>query len=115
MRGPARAAVVAGGLLALAFAASAGATTEESQKPKKVPTAPILTVMNSVVDRLAPKFLSRRGEGPRVSVAHGVFGLGTYAPRGGADWGVAAPPLQVFPRAGLGTSLNLDPVTGKIF
>ena len=38
----------------------------------------------------------------RVSVKDGLIGLGSYDPRGGADYGMHAPPRHLFPRAGVG-------------
>jgi hypothetical protein len=76
---------------------------------------PLLVVMNEVVDRLGPRLLAPPApESRRLSVKNGLVGLGAYDARGGeAPLGFAAPPLHVFPRAGFGNSLNLDPVTGR--
>jgi hypothetical protein len=75
---------------------------------------PLLVVMNEVVSRMLPRLL--RAPAPdsrRISVRGGLVGLGGGTPRGGEGFGVAAPPLTLFPRAGFGNSLNLDPVTGR--
>ena len=62
---------------------------------------------------LAPRLT--RDTASRVSVKDGLIGLGSYDPRGGADLGMHAPPRHLFPRAGAGNSLNVDPNTGRSY
>jgi hypothetical protein len=106
---------VAATLLAASALSSAGAAAEAGQLsalPKE--QRPLLIVMNEVVDGLLPKILA----GPsattqRVTVRNGLLGLGPFEPRGGSDGGLKAPPRTLFPRAGLGNSLDVDPITGR--
>jgi hypothetical protein len=93
-------------------AASAGKGGKLAELPKE--QRPLLIVMNEVVDGLLPKILA----GPsattqRISVRDGLLGLGPFDPRGGSDGGLKAPPRNLFPRAGFGNSLNVDPITGR--
>jgi hypothetical protein len=92
-------------LLGIASPALAGSAKERK---------PILLVMDRVVAELSPHFRSTL-ESPRTSVGKGLFGIGAYRPPGGSAWGFGAAPVQVLPRAGGGVSLNLDPVTGKLY
>jgi hypothetical protein len=70
---------------------------------------------NEVIARALPKLLEKPGDTAyRISVAGGLVGIGAYDARGGSDFGVNAPPLHIFPRAGAGNSLNIDPVTGRL-
>jgi hypothetical protein len=72
--------------------------------------------MGEVVERLIPSFLDApRDESRRVSVKNGLVGLGSWSPPGGEGYGVKAPPLHLFPRAGMGQSLNVDPITGRSY
>ena len=76
----------------------------------------ILLVMNKVVDRLIPRLIDEpRAESHRLSVKNGLIGLGAHRPQGGVGYGMKSPPLDLFPRAGLGTSLNVDPITGRSY
>jgi hypothetical protein len=78
------------------------------------PRAPILLTMRRLVDELdVGDAAADARRGRRLAFAGGVLGLGPYDPAGGSDLGVKAPPLHLFPRAGLGNSLNVDPVTGR--
>ena len=97
-------------LLALVLLAVRADETPPAPKGQR----PLLVVMNDVVDRLVPKLLAPPApEARRLSIRDGLVGVGAYDPRGGADPGVKAPPLRLFPRAGAGNSLNADPVTGR--
>jgi hypothetical protein len=77
----------------------------------------MLVVMNDVIDRLFPRLLAPpSSEARKVSIHDGLVGVGAYDPRGGTDSGhegFASPPLLLFPRAGAGNSLNVDPATGR--
>jgi hypothetical protein len=82
--------------------------------PVEKGSKPLLIVMNEVVDRLLPKFLAPPApEARRISIRDGLVGVGAYDPRGWTDAGFKSPPLVLFPRAGAGNSLNVDPVTGR--
>jgi hypothetical protein len=103
-------------LLALIAPGSAAAASRDGEARTGKSARPILQVMNEVVDGLIRAIAAGpTEESRRVSVRDGLFGLGPYRPRGGADGGVAGPPLQLFPRAGLGVSLNVDPTTGSYY
>jgi hypothetical protein len=100
---------VSGALLALLLLAPSGEATPAPKAPR-----PLLVVMNEVVDRLVPKILGPPApEARRLSIHDGLVGVGAYDPRGWTNPGYKSPPLQLFPRAGAGNSLNLDPVTGR--
>ena len=74
----------------------------------------LLVVMNVVVERLLPKLIDDpASQASRASFKNGLFGLGPYEPPGETFAGPQGPPLQLFPRAGFGTSLNRDPITGR--
>jgi hypothetical protein len=101
---------VTAALLALVLVVARGDETPPSPKG----TRPLLVVMNDVVDRLFPKLLAPPSpEAHRLSVRDGIVGIGAYDPRGWTQTGFTSPPLQLFPRAGAGNSLNADPVTGR--
>jgi hypothetical protein len=108
-------------ILVLVLAAGANASTRRDEahsatKPAPRPRRAILVVMNEVVERVLPRFVDApRDESRRVSVKDGLFGLGSYSPRGGEGYGVAGPPIHLFPRAGAGQSLNVDPITGRSY
>ncbi|HWW95952.1 MAG TPA: hypothetical protein VN375_21455 [Vicinamibacteria bacterium] len=111
-----RARVVATLLAVSAFsragAAAAADTAKHSALPKE--QRPLLMVMNEVVDGLLPKILAEPSPTTqRVTVRNGLLGLGPFEPRGGSDGGLKTPPRNLFPRAGLGNSLNVDPITGS--
>jgi hypothetical protein len=112
--------------LALALAASGAparkaddskAKTEEAdRRPTASFPRPILLVANEVIERTFPSLLKARGDtSRRISVKDGIVGLGAYNPRGGADFGMYAPPRHLFPAAGVGNSLNVDPNTGRSY
>ena len=106
-------------LLAIALSASAedaGSGGEKAGRSSQLPKGrrPMLIVMNEVVDGLWPKLKApAAGQARRVSVRNGLLGVGAYDPPGGADAGVKAPPLHVYPRAGAGNSLGVDPITRR--
>jgi hypothetical protein len=101
---------VSGALLALVLLAAAGDDTPPAPKG----TRPLLVVMNDVVDRLFPKLLAPPSpEARRLSLRDGLVGIGAYDPRGWTSPGFESAPLQLFPRAGAGNSLNADPATGR--
>jgi hypothetical protein len=108
---------VAAALLALSVASSPGpASAGKGGKLSDLPREqrPLLIVMNEVVDGLLPKILAGPSETThRISVRDGLLGLGPFDPRGGSDGGLKAPPRNLFPRAGFGNSLNVDPITGR--
>jgi len=89
---------------------------EEPVPTRKRPGRAVLVVMDQVVERLLPRLLdSPRDEARRISVKQGLLGLGAWSPPGGEGYGVFAPPLHLFPRAGMGQSLNVDPITGRSY
>jgi hypothetical protein len=91
------------------LAAQGGNETETTEHRR-----PVLLVMNQVIDRLFPLLLAPPSdEARRLSVRGGLVGVGAYDPRGGTDTGLKTPPLLLFPRAGAGNSLNVDPATGR--
>ena len=101
-------------MLAVAGAGSRSAPDETGVKAR--PRRAILTVMNEVVERSLPSLLDSPADtSHRVSVRNGLLGLGAWSPPGGEGYGVKAPPLHLFPRAGLGQSLNIDPITGRSY
>jgi hypothetical protein len=103
-------------LLALAGAGHGPAVEGAAAKPRAKPGRAILTVLNEVVERSLPSLLDAPSEtAHRVSVKNGLIGLGAWSPPGGEGYGVKAPPLHLFPRAGLGQSLNVDPITGRSY
>jgi hypothetical protein len=112
--------VIAAVAFALALAGTPGrsstAADEASPKTRPKPGRAVLTVMDEVVERLLPKLLDSPADtAHRVSVKRGLIGLGAWSPPGGADFGASAPPLRLFPSAGLGQSLNVDPITGRSY
>jgi hypothetical protein len=63
-----------------------------------------------------PRFLAAPSDTSRpISVKNGLLGLGAYNPRGGADFGMHAPPRHLFSQVGAGNSLNVDPNTGRSY
>lgn len=103
-------------VLALAGPVNRSAADEAGVKVKPRPGRAILTVMNEVVERSLPGLLDSPADtAHRVSVKNGLIGLGAWSPPGGDGYGVKAPPLHLFPRAGLGQSLNVDPITGRSY
>ena len=103
-------------ILALAGAGHGPAVEGAPAKPRAKPGRAILTVMNEVVERSFPSLLDAPSDtSHRVSVKDGLIGLGAWSPPGGEGYGVKAPPLHLFPRAGLGQSLNIDPITGRSY
>jgi hypothetical protein len=99
-----------------ATASTRGDEAPSAKKPAPRPRRAILVVMDEVVERLLPRFLDTpRDQSRRVSVKDGLVGLGSYSPRGGEGYGVAGPPIHLFPRAGAGQSLNVDPITGRSY
>ncbi|MFI5006687.1 MAG: hypothetical protein ACHQKZ_04575 [Solirubrobacterales bacterium] len=104
-------------LLALGLmTASAAAGDGDEAAAKEKNRRPLLIVMNDLADRLWPKFAAPPAEqARRVSIKRGLVGLGSYDVPGGTDRGFGGPPLNVFPRAGLGNSLGRDPNTGRSY
>ena len=106
-------------LLVLALpltAAGAQSEPERKVRTRARPGRAILMVMDDVIERLLPRFLEApQDESHRFSVKGGLLGLGAYSPPGGEGYGVKAPPLYLFPRAGMGQSLNVDPITGRSY
>ncbi len=104
-------ALLAGALLAGPALASPERAARSSELPKG--QRPLLIVMNQVVDGLLPRILAGPSEvARRVTVRDGLVGVGPFSPRGGSDGGPKSPPRNLFPRAGVGNSLNVDPITG---
>jgi len=104
--------------LVLAFAAVGAAPRAALGAVPRFPGdgRPLLIVMNEVVDRLWPRLLAPPPEDARrVSVKNGLLGIGSFDPPGGAGRGSLSPPRDVFPRAGLGNSLNVDPNSGRSY
>jgi hypothetical protein len=90
-------------VLALAFAAP--------PKPPKPAKTPLLLSAGQIVDSLFPRFSAQK-ESPRVTIGKGLLGIGSYQkPTMDPDGAV---PLYVMPRVGLGQSLNVNPVTGRV-
>ena len=88
---------------------------QEETHPAATPR-PIRLVANEVIERSWAKLLARTTDiAQRISVRGGLIGLGSYNPRGGADFGKSAPPRHLFPGAGVGNSLSVDPNTGRSF
>jgi hypothetical protein len=112
--------VIAAVAFALAVAgAPRGSSPPADEVPSKtrpMPGRAVLTVMDEVVERLLPKLLdSPKDTAHRVAIKGGLFGIGAWLPPGGVDYGASAPPLHLFPSAGLGQSLNVDPITGRSY
>ena len=84
------------------------------ERPTMAPTPrPIRLVAIEVIEKAflkAPADTARR-----VSVKGGLVGLGAYTPHGGEGFGMNAPPRYLFPQAGAGNSLNVDPMTGHSY
>ena len=78
---------------------------------------PILVVAEEVIDELfdtlwkKPAAVLQRD----IRTRNGLLGLGAYRPPGMIVGGLKAPPIHLLPRAGLGNSLNVDPVTGRSY
>jgi len=91
-----------------------------ADRPRKaVRPKTLLMSANEAISRALPKLLEKPGDTAyRISVAGGLVGVGAYDARGGSGDGsingIKAAPLQLFPRAGAGNSLNIDPVTGRM-
>jgi hypothetical protein len=114
----------AAALLALALPAFGAPSRKEDDSKKKAKKddrrgpspRPILLVANEVIERAMPRLLAPPSDTSRpISVKDGLLGLGAYNPRGGADFGMHAPPRQLFSKAGAGNSLNVDPNTGRSY
>jgi hypothetical protein len=86
----------------------------DQEQPAAAPTPrPIRLVANEVIKKAllaAPSDTARR-----ISVKGGLVGLGAYSARGGDGFGTNAPPRYLFPQAGTGNSLNVDPMTGRSY
>jgi hypothetical protein len=95
----------------------AKARTEKTEGRKAAPSPrSIRLVANEVIEKAFPSFLAAPSDtAQRISVKGGLVGLGSYNPRGGADLGMYAPPRHLFPGAGVGNSLNVDPNTGRSY
>ncbi len=77
---------------------------------------PIRVVAEEVIDDLFEKLWRKPAPLSRdFRSANGLFGLGGYRPPGMIEGGLKAPPLHLSPSAGLGNSLNVDPITGRSF
>ena len=112
MRARVAAALLAFSVVSSPGAASAGKGGKLAELPKE--QRPLLIVMNEVVDGLLPKILAEPSAATqRITFRDGLVGLGPFEPRGGSDGGLKAPPRNLFPRAGLGNSINVDPITGR--
>ena len=114
MRAPTRQGLI---VAALILGAAVGRSYAAEDARGAVPTPrPIRLVANEVIERRWRKLLARTSDtAERISVRGGLVGIGQYQPRGGADYGLAAPPRELFPRAGGGSSLNVDPITGRSY
>lgn len=92
------------------------AAEEPAPRPNPWVPRPIRLVANEVIQKAMPSILAAPSDTAlRVSVKDGLVGLGSYDPRGGADFGMYAPPHHLFPRVGVGNSLNVDPNTGRSY
>lgn len=112
MRARVAAALLAFSVVSSPGAASAGKGGKLAELRKE--QRPLLIVMNEVVDGLLPKILAEPSAAThRITVRDGLLGLGPFEPRGGSDGGLKAPPRNLFPRAGFGNSMNVDPITGR--
>jgi hypothetical protein len=93
----------------------AGDAAAIAPRPAATPR-PIRLVANEVIERSWARLLTQIPDtAHRISVRGGLVGLGAYNPRGGADSGIKAPPRHLFPGAGVGNSLNVDPNTGRSY
>lgn len=109
------------GVLACLSAVGAPAQSPAVDPPAprtEVPPAPVGAPglrgsVEVVVARAMPRlFVAERR---RLAWRGGWLGLGAYLPPGAdAGWGYKVPPLDLFPRAGLGNSLNVSPITGRL-
>jgi hypothetical protein len=86
--------------------------------PAAIPAAPAATAATKT--KPTPHFTHKRSldlfhDKPARTLASGsgLVGIGPYVPPGYLDTGVKAPPLTLYPRAGAGVSLNIDPITGQ--
>ena len=78
------------------------------------PSPPLRVQVEQAVDRWQASVLRPPAARSRkLSIGRGALGLGAYSPIGGQDPGVG-PPIRVYPRAGLGNSINVDPYTGRL-
>ena len=101
-------------MAALAVAAPPGGSAAEGapELQPRMKGRPLLVSMNRVLDGLWPRFAAAPAdEARRVSIRHGLLGLGSHDPRGGAE-APGRPPLRLFARAGFGNSALRDPVSG---
>lgn len=91
--------------------------SQTQRAPRPAPTPrPIRLVANEVIEKgWARLRIQIPDTAQRISVMGGLVGLGAYNPRGGADYGMAAPPRHLFPGVGAGNSLNVDPTTGRSY
>jgi hypothetical protein len=95
-----------GAVLALALApgaipAAPAGTVKTTQKP----------VHNFTHTRSLDLFQEKQAR--TLAPGNGLIGIGAYVPPGYPATGVKAPPLTLYPRAGAGVSLNIDPLTGQ--
>ncbi len=104
-----------GAVLALILSAPRAETTAASSS-RGTGRRPILFVMESVIESLIPHILAGPApEAHRLSVRDGLLGIGGYDPPGSTRPGPAAPPRILFPQAGAGNSLNVNPITGRSY
>lgn len=67
-----------------------------------------------LLERKTPRLIE--AERRRLTWGSGLVGLGAYRPTASdsAAWGYGAVPLQLFAQPGLGQSLSISPLTGKL-
>ncbi len=104
-------------LLAGAVEAQPDADFVGPRAPRPAPTIAARPVsLRAAVDVLLARKLPPllRDERRRLTRGSGWLGIGAHRPVGAdAGFGAKLPPLYLFPRAGLGQSLNVDPLTGR--
>ena len=93
----------------LAFALAAGIAT--AAEPDRRSTSKLRT--KQVLEHMSPDRFKATPSARRIAIKHGLLGIGEYAPPGYPETGANARPTRLFPRAGVGVSLNVDPLTGQ--
>ena len=119
--------LVAVGLLAFAQVGSAdqNARLEGSGEDNAGPPTPGRSEVESRVEALRQAVetaIEHRPPGsgdfvapPMRGMRRGMFALGGYRPQAAIIGGIAAPPLRLYPGAGFGNSLSIDPWTGQLY
>lgn len=81
---------------------------------RPAPPVSLRAALEALLERKTPRLIEAQRR--RLTWGSGLFGLGAYRPTGAdsAAWGYKAAPLQLFAQPGLGQSLSISPLTGKI-